>query len=188
MIIVLVLMVIVAIAGAAILGAAAARRDTPTTISLPSDGSTTKDCDQACVEWDNARSQACIAKNDVEDARNRADGLRNLVIATGVTAFGLAGAAAAAFAAAAVATATFFGIPAGIVLAGIGTGLAIAAAAAFLVLDAYTAALIVAENDVRDKSSARHNWDVEVARLHALVNRNCPPDKANACLNRPSTC
>ncbi|MGH6785532.1 MAG: hypothetical protein ACREBO_01775 [Novosphingobium sp.] len=181
-------MVVIAIAGGFILGRAAGTNDSPPTISLPADGSSAKDCDAACVAWDNARQMACNAKNDEAAARARADGLRGQVVAALATAVSLATAAAATFVAAAAAAGTIFGLPAAAVLTGIAVGLAISAAVAFLIADGFVGAMTAAEADASAKTSARQTWDAEVARLRALVNSQCPPDKANACLSRASPC
>lgn len=188
MIVIIVIMVVIAVAGGFVLGRAAGTNGSPKTVSLPSTDVAAADCDQACVAWDNARQMACNAKNDETAARNRADGLRGQVVAAAATAVGLTTAAAATFVAAAAAAGTIFGLPASAVLTAIAIGLAIAAAAATLILDGYTGALTAAEEDAATKASARQAWDAEVARLRALVNSQCPPDKANACLSRPGTC
>jgi len=188
MIFIIALVVVVAFGGAFILGRAGAANASTPTISVPQGDSSSKDCDQNCIEWDNARSMSCNAKNDEAAARAMADSIRaQLAVAIG-TAATLGAAAAATFVAAAAATATIFGIPAGIVLTGIAIGLAATAAAALLLAAGFTGALTAADSDLVAKTRARAAWDAEVARLRALINANCPPDKANACLSRPGPC
>lgn len=188
MVVVIVLVIVAALAGAFILGRAGSSNASPPTIAPPADGSSTSDCDQACVAWDNARQTACNAKSDEAAARAQIDGIRSQLNTAIAAAVSLGVAAAATFAAAAAATATFFGIPAGLVLLGIAIGLAVAAGAALLLVTAWTGALTAADSDLAAKTSARNLWEAEVARLRAQVNANCPQEKASACLNRPSPC
>ncbi len=159
----------------------------PPTITLPRESSAA-DCKQACTEWDNARQMQCNAKADEEAARNRADGIRNELLAVLAAAVALAVSGAATLAAAAAATATIFGIPAGIVLTGIGIGLLIAAAAAFALADVLMGELGSAESDVANKAAARNAWDKAVADARNKVNSKCTLDEANSCLGRAAPC
>ncbi len=189
MVVIIALVIIAAFVGAAVIGRAAGQTGSPPTISAPpKDPTGGNSCESACSEWDNARQQSCNAQRDEAGARSRADGVRGQVAAATATAVSLGTAAAVAFAAAAAAAGTIFGLPAAAVLTGIAIGLAAAAAAALLTVVAFTAALTAAEDDLLAKTRVRQGWDAEVARLRALINTQCPPEKANACLSRPNPC
>jgi hypothetical protein len=168
-------------------GYATGNANSPPTVSLPS-GGRTDDCQAACVAWDNARQMQCGARADEAAAKSRADGIRGMLVAAIAAAAALAAAAAATFVAAAAATATFFGIPAGIVLTGIAIGLSIAAATAAGAAIVLAGQLTAAEADLAEKASARQTWDAAVTTARDNVNKVCSVEQANACLSRTAPC
>lgn len=188
MVVIIALMIVVAVAGAFIIGRAAGSNGSSPTVPAPNRDGGSSECDKVGAEWDNARQMACNAKSDEAAARNRVENARSQLAVAIATAVSLGTAAAATFVAAAAATATIFGIPAGIVLTGIAIGLVAAAAAATLLVIAWTGALTAADDDLAQKSRARNQWETEVARLRAAINANCPPEKANSFLGRPGPC
>jgi hypothetical protein len=179
--------IFVAAVGLFVLGNKTGNAANPPTV-LPRHTDGPGDCNQACIAWDNARQMQCGARADEVAARSRADGIRNAMIAALAAAVSLSVAGAATIAAAAAATATFFGIPAGIILTGIAIGLFVLAAAATAAALVLAGQLGAAEGDAAEKAMARQLWDAAVATARADVNRLCTTAEANACLSRPAPC
>src|ERR1051325_11677920 len=97
MVVIIALAIAAAIAGAFILGRAATTNASSPTIAAPKSGDSSTDCDKNCIDWDNARSINCNAKNDEAAARALADGIRAQLAVAIATAAGLGTAAAATF-------------------------------------------------------------------------------------------
>lgn len=188
MVVIFALGAIFLIVGAAVLGRGFGSSRLPPTIEGPVKGSGEGGCENAAAEWDKARQNACNAKSDEAAAHRHAADLRGQVAAATAAHLALVVAAIATYAAAAAATATVFGIPAGIVLTGVAIGLTVAAAAALLVLIGLTAALTAADDDLRDKMLARQQWEGKAAAERERINRECPPERAQEVLSRPSPC
>jgi len=189
--VIIVIAVIAAIVAAAAalfaLGLQTGKAANPPT-DVPKQRDAAVDCAQACTDWDNARQRQCGARSDEAAARSRADGIRNMMLAAIAAAVSLSVAGAATLVAAGVATATYFGIPAGIVLTAIAVALFVLAAAAFVAADVLAGQLAAAEADAAAKARARQEWDTAVAVARAAVNASCPTAEANACLSRQAPC
>jgi len=176
------------IVGLFFVGVGVGSAQNPPTVALPGDAPSELSCQSACSRWDNARQMLCGAKADEIAAKNRADGIRTSMLAFIATAVALTGAGVTALIAAAAATATFFGIPAGIVLTGVAIALFALAAAATAAAAVFAGELVVAEADAARKADARQKWDAEVALARSEVNAKCPVEQANACLSRAAPC
>jgi hypothetical protein len=137
--------------------------------------STEVECDAACNQWDARRQERCNLEKDEVTARSRADALRISMLATLATATSLAAAAAAA------ATIPFFGTAIAAALA--------ASAAVFFAIAAVTAGQLgAAEIDLAAKAGAAQGARNAEADARAIMAQKCPPDRADACLLRPSPC
>ncbi len=188
MVVIFVLGAIFLVVAAAALGRGFGSSGLPPTIDGPVKGDGKGGCEEAAAKWDEARQNVCNAKSDEEAAFRLAGDVRGQVVAATATHLALVVAAIATYAAAAAATATVFGIPAGIVLTGVAIGLTVAAAAALLVLIALTAALTAADEDLREKVRARHDWEAKVAAERERIKRECSEERAQAVLSRPGPC
>lgn len=180
--------VIFAIVATAVLGRGFGRSGLPPAIDGPVKGAAEGDCDTAGAKWDEARQNVCRAKGDEDAAFRLADQMRAQVVAATAAHLALVIAAAATYVAAAAATATFFGIPAGIVLTAIAVGLTVAAAAALLVLTGLSGALTAADDDVRAKIRLRQDWEAARENWRKRIMDQCPAEKRDAWLSLPGPC
>lgn len=176
------------IGGLVIIGFFIGKGQNTATVAPPGTPPGDTNCKDACARWDAARQAQCNAKTEEAAARGRADAIRNQMLAYTAAATSLTIAGAATLVAATAATATFFGIPAGIVLTAVAIGLFVLAAAATAAAAVFAGQLINAEAEVGTKSAARQAWDNEVAAARAAINAQCPIAEANACLSRTAPC
>ena len=173
MIIVIVIVVAVAILAVIAAGNVIAIRQSPPSV-IPGNNDSGSDCNNLCLQFNNRRSERCMAQADVRNAQTRL----NFLIAQRETAL-----RAWAVATAAAIAAMFIPIFGPL----ISSGFATAAAIAFTAFLGFAGAVNGASADLLQKTAIASICMNKEAEARQLLLTKCP-EQANACLATPSPC